>query len=110
MINEKELQKIVRWVGTPESLIIHTIAFIILLCLPLIGVPAYFSMLILTTIVSLEAIYLSIFIQMGVNRHADEQAQTKKVLSNIEETIDDVQETIEEVQETIEEDEDEKSS
>jgi uncharacterized membrane protein len=99
----KDLQQIIRWVGTPQSLIMHTIAFIILLCLPFFGIPTYFSMLILTTIVSLEAIYLSIFIQMGVNRHADEQAQTKKVLTNIEETIDDVQETIEEVQETIEE-------
>jgi len=109
MINEKELQKIIRWVGTPHSLLIHTIAFIILLCLPLIGVPWYFSLLVLTTAVSLEAIYLSIFIQMGVNRHADEQAQTKKVLTNIEETIDDVQETIEEVQETIEEEDENKT-
>ena len=98
-----KLQTIIEWVGTPHSLIIHSAFFIFMLLLPLLGVDAYFSLLILTTVVSLEAIYLNIFIQMGVNRHADEQAKTRKVLTNLEETIDDVQETIEDVQETIDE-------
>ncbi|GJQ43995.1 MAG: hypothetical protein JETCAE03_34930 [Ignavibacteriaceae bacterium] len=101
-----KLNKFIAWFGTTNSLIIHTIFFALMLLLPvLFGMDSSMSLLFLTTIVSLEAIYLNIFIQMGVNRHADEQAQTKKVLTNIEETIDDVQETIEDVQETIEEDE-----
>jgi len=103
MANEKtRLQTIIEWVGTPQSLIMHSIFFIFMLFLPFFGANAALSLLILTTLVSLEAIYLNIFIQMGVNRHADEQAKTHKVLTNIEETIDDVQETIEDVQETVE--------
>ena len=101
--NQIKLDAAIRWVGTTKSLILHSIFFILMLLLPIFGVDPSLSLLILTTVVSLEAIYLNIFIQMGVNRHADEQVQTRKVLTNIEETIDDVQETIEDVQETIEE-------
>jgi len=100
--NQVKLDAAIRWIGTTKSLVLHSWFFIIMLCLPFFGVNPALSLLILTTVVSLEAIYLNIFIQMGVNRHADEQAQTKKVLTNIEETIDDVQETIEDVQETVE--------
>lgn len=46
-------------------------------------------MLILTTAVSLEAIYLAIFIQMTVNR-------TSESLEEVEEDIEDLQEDIEE--------------
>lgn len=96
------LQSIIRWVGTPQSLIAHTIFFIVMISLPAVGVSWYFSMLVLTTTVSLEAIYLSIFIQMGVNRHADEQRETRKVLTDVQETIEDVQETMEDVQDVVE--------
>ena len=57
-------------------------------------------MLILTTVVSLEAIYLAIFIQMTVNKHAAE-------LEEVSEDIDEIQEDIDEIQEDIEDDEDE---
>jgi uncharacterized membrane protein len=74
-----------------------------MLCLPLFGVDSSYSLLFLTTVVSLEAIYLNIFIQMGVNRHAEEQKQTRIVLSSVQETIEDVQETMEDVQEDVQE-------
>ena len=102
------LQKVISWVGTTQSLIVHTILFVVMMVLPAFGVSWSLSLLILTTIVSLEAIYLSIFIQMGVNRHADEQEKTRMVLSSVQETIEDVQETVEDVQESIDEEDENK--
>lgn len=58
------------WVGSTISIICHTIAFIIVFLLPLIGLSLNTVLLVLTTIVSLEAIYLSIFVQMTVNKHS----------------------------------------
>jgi hypothetical protein len=105
MDDKNKLQKLITWVGTTHSLILHSVFFIIMMCLPFFGVDSSLSLLILTTVVSLEAIYLNIFIQMGVNRHADAQEKTTKVLSTVQETIEDVQETVEDVQESIDEDE-----
>ena len=104
-MDENKLQKLITWVGTTQSLILHSVFFVIMMCLPFFGVESSLSLLILTTVVSLEAIYLNIFIQMGVNRHADEQKQTRIVLSSVQETIEDVQDTVEDVQESIEEEE-----
>ncbi len=59
------------------------------------GVTLDKILLILTTAVSLEAIYLAIFIQMSVNR-------TTKSLANVEENIDDLQEDIQDIQEDVE--------
>ena len=102
------LDRIIVWVGTPSSLIVHTVFFVGIFVLRRFGVSSEDVLLILTTIVSLEAIYLSIFIQMSVNRQTIEQEKTREFLSSglstIKETIDDVQETIDDVQETIEED------
>jgi cell division protein FtsL len=52
-------------------------------------------LLVLTTAVSLEAIYLSIFIQMSVNK-------TKESLASVEKDIDDIQEDVEDIQEDVE--------
>lgn len=108
-MEENKLQKLIAWVGTTHSLILHSIFFVVMMCLPFFGVDSSLSLLILTTVVSLEAIYLNIFIQMGVNRHADEQKQTRIVLSSVQETIEDVQDTVEDVQESIEEEEKEQN-
>lgn len=95
----------IEWVGTPASLVVHSLFFVGMLSLKFFGVSTENVMLILTTVVSLEAIYLNIFIQMGVNRQAYEQAETRTVLSaglnTLQETVEDVQETMEDVQETI---------
>lgn len=104
-MDENKLQKLITWVGTTKSLILHSVFFVVMMCLPFFGVESSLSLLILTTVVSLEAIYLNIFIQMGVNRHADEQKQTRIVLSSVQETIEDVQDTVEDVQESMEEEE-----
>lgn len=73
------------WVGTPLSLIIHTLFFIGIFTLRYFGLTTNYILLILTTAVSLEAIYLSIFIQMSVNRATES-------LEEVEEDIEDIQE------------------
>lgn len=71
------------WIGTPSSLIVHTILFITSIISIFFGVKASTMLLVLTTFVSLEAIYLSIFIQMAVNHQG-------RRLKNVEEDVDDI--------------------
>jgi uncharacterized membrane protein len=65
---EKIAIRATRWVGSTQSLLVHTVLFLVAFILVAVGVPVDRVLLVLTTIVSLEAIYLSIFIQMSVNR------------------------------------------
>jgi membrane protein insertase Oxa1/YidC/SpoIIIJ len=96
---ERIALKIIQWIGSVSSLVTHTVFFII-------GFLLYFSnlfdkntiLLIITLIVSLEAIYLSIFIQMSVN------FQSKK-LQDVAEDLEDIQENVEDIQESVDEDE-----
>lgn len=62
-------------------------------------------LLVLTTAVSLEAIYLAIFIQMTVNRNTASLAEVEEDIDEIQEDIDEIQEDIDEIEE--EEDKDE---
>jgi biopolymer transport protein ExbB/TolQ len=64
--------------------------------LAVFGVNTDQVLLILTTVVSLEAIYLSIFIQMTVNRNT-------KSLEEVEADIDEIQEDVEGLEEDVEE-------
>lgn len=88
--------KATKWIGSTQSLIVHTILFIGAFVVALLGVPFDRVLLVLTTVVSLEAIYLSIFIQMSVNRN-------EQRLDTVSEDIDEIQEDIEEISEDIEE-------
>lgn len=94
LMNRNHIDAIIRWIGTTQSLLAHTVFFLAMLALRLFGVSAADTLLILTTVVSLEAIYLSIFIQMAVNRQADEQLKTRDQLVN---SINEIQETIDEL-------------
>ena len=87
-------QQMTNSIGTTNSLIIHTILFIGIFALRLFRVPTEEILLILTTAVSLEAIYLAIFIQMTVNR-------TTLSLAGVEEDIDDIQEDVDDIQEDV---------
>jgi len=80
--------KATQWIGTPQSIIVHTIFFAGAFGVYLLGVGFDFILLFLTTIVSLEAIYLALFIQMTVNRTSEE--------------LEDVGEDIEEIAEDVE--------
>ncbi len=90
-------EKLTNWIGTPLSILIHTILFVGVFMMKFIGYGADEILLILTTAVSLEAIYLAIFIQMSVNR-------TTKSLKIVEKDIDEIQEDVEDL--GLEEDED----
>ncbi|MEK7579193.1 MAG: hypothetical protein AAB460_01520 [Patescibacteria group bacterium] len=89
-------EKITRALGSPASLAIHTILFIGVFFLPYLGFSFDRVLLGLTTIVSLEAIYLSLFIQMTVNRNTES-------LQGVEEEIGEIQEDIGEITEDIDE-------
>ena len=84
-------------IGTPASLAAHTVFFLVMFILPILGMQFEQMLLVLTTIVSLEAIYLALFIQMTVNR-------THEGIEDVAEDISDVGEDIKEIQEGDEED------
>ena len=94
-------KRITRWIGSPQSIIIHTIFFIGIFILRLWGYSSTDVLLILTTVVSLEAIYLSIFIQMTVNRHAAELEEVSEDIEEIQENVGEIQEDVEEIQEDV---------
>ena len=96
-----QVHKLIRaathWVGSVESIVIHTAVFIVSFAAVWAGVLNFDRMLlVLTTAVSLEAIYLAIFIQLTVN-------QTTESLEEVEQDIDEIQEDIDELQEDVEE-------
>lgn len=93
---EKGADRATRWIGSTGSLIFHTIVFITAFLLPVFGVSFERVLLVLTTIVSLEAIYLAIFIQMSVNKNT-------KDIEIIQEDVEDIQEDIEEIEEDVDE-------
>src|SRR5882757_7623407 len=93
---EKIALAVTRGVGSVWSLIIHTIIFILSFSLVFFGIRFELVLLVLTTILSLEAIYLSIFIQLSVNHQA-------RALANVEKDIDEIQEDVEEIAEDMEE-------
>ena len=58
-------------------------------------------LLVLTTILSFEAIYLSIFIQMSVNRHENALKVVGDDVAEIQEDITGIEADIEEIQEDV---------
>ena len=92
---EKISEKMTMWLGTPVSIVVHTVLFIGIFLLKFVGMSVDQILLILTTAVSLEAIYLAIFIQMSVNKNS-------QTIAGVEKDIDDIQEDIEGINEDIE--------
>ena len=99
---EKFSKKLTRWIGSPQSIMIHTIFFIAIFCLRFFGISASDILLILTTIVSLEAIYLAIFIQMTVNKHSEELEEVSEDIGEIQEDVEEIQKDVDEIQEDVE--------
>lgn len=107
-IHEKEhkesgAEKMTKWIGSPASLIVHTIIFAMCFISILLGANFDRVMLVLTTIVSLEAIYLSIFIQMTINRHSKELEEISEDVDEIQEDIDEIQEDVENIEKDVDE-------
>jgi methyl-accepting chemotaxis protein len=108
MSDPKELEKralaITRAVGSPTSIAIHTFFFAVSFTAAFTGYVSFDRMLlILTTIVSLEAIYLAIFIQMTINYQAEDIAEVQEDVEEIQEDVEEISEDIDELQEDVEE-------
>lgn len=100
---EKISTRLTTWIGTPASILVHTILFAAIFGLRFVGITLDDILLILTTAVSLEAIYLAIFIQMTVNRHSEDLAEVGEDIEDIQEEVEDLGEDVEEISEDVEE-------
>lgn len=82
-------KKVTHFIGTPLSIYLHTGVFVLFGLAILLGFDFDRIMLALTTLVSLEAIYLSLLIQLTVNRH---EAHLEEMAEDIEDIQEDIQE------------------
>lgn len=105
---ERQLQlenlaiKITRWIGTPQSILIHTALFGVAFAFYFWGVSFDSILLILTTIVSLEAIYLSLFIQLSVNKNTESLEDVEEDIGEIQEDVEGLEGEFDEIQEDVE--------
>src|SRR5581483_9434848 len=98
------IERITTWIGSVQSLIIHTIIFIgSFAAVWLRLLPFDLMLLILTTALSLEAIYLAIFIQMTVNINTASLREVEEDIDEIQENVEEIGEDIDELQEDVEE-------
>ena len=100
---EEFSKKLTYWIGSPHSILLHTIFFGGIFILRFFGVASSEILLVLTTIVSLEAIYLSIFIQMTVNKHAEELEDVSLDIDEIQKDVDEIQEDVEGIEKDVDE-------
>ena len=91
------------WIGSATSLIVHTVLFTVSFALTLFGIGLDHILLVVTTAVSLEAIYMAIFIQMAINRNTYSLKEVEKDIDEIQEDIDEIQEDVDEIQKDIDE-------
>lgn len=98
------IERAIVWIGSPTSLVIHTFIFIGFFAVSILKlVPWDLMLLVLTTLVSLEAIYLAIFIQMTVNRQSQSLKEVEEDVGDIQENIEELGENVEELGENVEE-------
>jgi uncharacterized membrane protein len=100
---EKGADRATKWIGSTASLIFHTIVFVFAFFLPFFGIPFDHILLVLTTVVSLESIYLAIFIQMSVNKNTKDIEIIQEDVEDIQEDIEDIEEDVDEIQKDVDE-------
>ncbi len=94
---------VTKWVGSIPSIILHTLFFLGCFVAVYANAVSFDRMLlVLTTIVSLEAIYLAIFIQMSLNLARESLAEVEQDIDEIQHDVDEIQEDIEDIEEDIE--------
>ncbi len=99
---ERGAIRMTRWIGSVNSILIHTALFLASFICYFFNVAFDKILLVVTTIVSLEAIYLSIFIQMSVNRQGRKLHAVARDVDEIQKDVEDIQEDVEEIQEDVE--------
>lgn len=101
--SENWASRVTKKIGSPASIVLHSIFFIICLMAPLFGLSFDRVLLFLTTIVSLEAIYLSLLIQLTVNQSQENIKKVEEDIDEIQEDVHEIQEDVGEIQEDIDE-------
>jgi low affinity Fe/Cu permease len=110
-MNEKPMRSIqqaalgvTRWIGSPSSIFAHTIFFAVSFIASYIHLISFDRMLlVLTTAVSLEAIYLAIFIQMSLNAANEAIEDVEQDIDEIQEDVEKIEHDVDEIQEDVEE-------
>jgi methyl-accepting chemotaxis protein len=103
MPRKTAIEKIISGIGSVTSLVVHTAIFILSFGLTIFGVVSLnLMLLVLTTVLSLEAIYLAIFIQMTVNRQGQELAEVSEGVEDIQEDIEEISQDMDEIQKDVE--------
>ncbi|OGZ19207.1 MAG: hypothetical protein A2494_01540 [Candidatus Lloydbacteria bacterium RIFOXYC12_FULL_46_25] len=92
-----------KYIGSTTSLLLHSFFFIGIFSLQWFGFSFERIMLILTTVVSLEAIYLSIFIQLTINRQSRQIEEVSEDVEEIQEDVEEISKDLDEIQEDVEE-------
>jgi len=93
---------VTRAIGSPLSIVIHSIIF----AASFLAVTERYidferMLLLLTTIVSLEAIYLSLFIQMTINYTTESIQEVGEDIEELQEDVGEIQEDVGEIQEDV---------
>lgn len=99
----KSADSFIRWIGSFSSLIVHSILFLLCFISGLVWDHWDTVLLALTTIVSLEAIYLAIFIQMSINKNTASLQAVEADIDEIQEDVEDIAEDVDEIAEDVEE-------
>jgi len=94
-------KKFTQWVGSKASVLAHTVFFIAMFSLYFFGFAFDAILLVLTTLVSLEAIYLAIFIQMTVNQNTESLEEVEEDIEEIKEDVGEIQEDVEGIEKDI---------
>jgi peptidoglycan hydrolase CwlO-like protein len=108
MAQKTKIQKaalgVTGWVGSLQSIVLHTIVFSASFIAVYVGAVSFDRMLlVLTTLVSLEAIYLAIFIQMTINIQQAALDEVEQDIDEIQGDIDEIQEDVDEIAEDVDE-------
>lgn len=98
------VERVTTWMGSLQSVIVHTFIFAAFFMAAALGAIEWDTMLlVLTTMVSLEAIYLALFIQMTVNQNTISLREVEEDIDEIQEDVEEIGEDIDELQEDVEE-------
>lgn len=98
------VERVVEVIGSLPSVLVHTLIFAGFTILTVSGTfPRDLVLLVWNTIVSLEAIYLALFIQITVNSHTASLREVEEDIDEIQEDVEELGEDVEDIQEDIEE-------
>lgn len=89
------------WMGSTTSLILHSLFFIGFFLLLIFGVELDTVLLALTTLISIEAIYLALFIQRSVNQNTITLEEVEEEIDEISEEVEDIGEDLDELEEDL---------